>query len=219
MSTWAEWHEPYEDPRSPLSRRLASVQREVVDALDRCPPGPIKVISVCAGQGRDVAGALDGHPRRADVSGRLVELDPDNTAVARSMLADAGLTGIEVVTGDASTTTAYAGAVPADVALVCGVFGNIGDDDVRHTIELLPTLCREAATVVWTRHRMDPDLTPAIRAWFTESGFEELAFDGPADTTFGVGAHRLADPPQRFRADERLFTFLGEDGPTWRTRV
>jgi len=218
MGTWAEWHEPYDDPRSPLSRRLAVVQRHIRDALDDAAPGPIRLISVCAGQGRDVAGALDGHRRGADVAGRLVELDPDNAAVARSLLEGARVTGVEVITGDASTTAAYAGAVPADIVLVCGVFGNVSDDDIRNTIELLPTLCRVGATVIWTRHRFEPDLTPTIRRWFAELGFDEVAFDAPGEDFFGVGANRLTAPPRPSRNDRRLFTFLGEDGPTWRAR-
>jgi hypothetical protein len=33
------------------------------------------VISLCAGQGRDLLGVLADHPRREDVRARLVELD------------------------------------------------------------------------------------------------------------------------------------------------
>src|SRR5580700_6424312 len=87
----------------------------------RChSPGPIRVISVCAGQGRDLIGVLDRHPRRSQVTARLVELDPRLVGEARAKAEDAGLPNVDVIEGDASTTTAYAGAVPADVILVCG---------------------------------------------------------------------------------------------------
>jgi hypothetical protein len=36
-----------------------------------------------------------------------------------------------VICTDAGVTDVYAGAVPADLLLVCGVFGNIGDADVQ----------------------------------------------------------------------------------------
>ena len=42
-----------------------------------------------------------------------------------------GLDQIDVVLGDASTTSAYEGMAPADVVLVCGVFANVSDDDIR----------------------------------------------------------------------------------------
>jgi hypothetical protein len=53
-------------------------------------------------------------------------------------------------------------------------------------------LCRPGATVIWTRGRRPPDLTPQVRAWFSENGFGEVAFD--------------AGWP-----DGRLFTFRGRD--------
>jgi hypothetical protein len=132
--------------------------------------------------------------------------------------AGAALTGaaVEVVTGDAGTVDAYAEAVPADLVLVCGVFGNIPDDDIRHTVDTLPQLCAAGATVIWTRHRKAPDVTPAIRTWFAAAGFDEVAFRSedeseadPTDRTgrFGVGAHRLTAGPQPLQAGTRLFTF------------
>jgi hypothetical protein len=36
-----------------------------------------------------------------------------------------GLDGVHVVAGDASITDAHAGALPADLILLCGVFGSI----------------------------------------------------------------------------------------------
>ena len=46
---WARWHDAYEDPDSPLSIRLALVRRHLSDALTGAPPGPIRVVSLCAG--------------------------------------------------------------------------------------------------------------------------------------------------------------------------
>jgi hypothetical protein len=80
---WVEWHRDYDDPGSPLSRRLELVQGHLCAELDHAPGGDIRVISLCAGQGRDVIGVLAGHPRRGDVRARLVELDERNVAVAR----------------------------------------------------------------------------------------------------------------------------------------
>jgi hypothetical protein len=39
----------------------------------------------------------------------------------------------------------------------------VSDGDIRRCVGLLPMLCAEGATVVWTRHRRSPDLTPQIR--------------------------------------------------------
>ena len=49
------WHELYDDPGSSLPRRLALV-REVLRAELDARPGPVRVVSLCAGDGRDILG-------------------------------------------------------------------------------------------------------------------------------------------------------------------
>lgn len=205
---WKQWHDAYADPDSSLSQRLAAVQRLVAQSLERAPAGPLRLISMCAGEGRDVLGVLPNHPRRGDVRARLVELDPDLAGRARATAAAAGLTQVKVITGDAGSVDAYAGMTPADVVLVCGVFGNITDADIANTVASLPQLCAPGATVIWTRHRKAPDATPAIRRWFTEAGFDEIAFDSSGAGGFGVGAARHASEPRAFTPGTHLFRFV-----------
>ncbi|HEX5097459.1 MAG TPA: class I SAM-dependent methyltransferase, partial [Acidimicrobiia bacterium] len=164
---WRAWHTAY-DADTPLAQRLVIVQRAIADVLDAAPPGLIRAVSMCTGEGRDLLGVLPEHPRAGDVRARLVELDPELATRAR---ASAPAT-VEVVCADAAETDVYAGAVPANVVLVCGVFGNIPDDDIQRTIRTLPSLCAAEAFVIWTRHRRPPDRTIDIRRWFAEAGFE-----------------------------------------------
>lgn len=207
---WIAWHRRYEDEPA-MAGRLREVQRLTRAALDAARPGPLRLISICAGDGRDVIGALRRHPRRGDVHARLVELDSRLVEAGRRAAQVAALPDVEFVQGDAGDSGAYAGAVPADVVLVCGVFGNINDSDVEATVRYLPRLCAEAATVVWTRGRFAPDLTPTIRSWFSDSGFDELEFVTIADSTAAVGAARLSGTPPAFVPGVRLFTFLPDD--------
>lgn len=183
------------------------MQRHIRATLHSAAPGPIRVVSFCAGQGRDLIGALDGHPRAPDVHARLVELDPRNCETARASAPP----GVEVVSGDASNTSAYAGAIPAELVLVCGVFGNISDPDIQRTIRLLPSLCAPGATVIWTRHRRPPDITIEVRKWFLDGGFDEVAYEGPDGFVFGVGVNRLAAPPAPFESGVTMFEFVGSD--------
>jgi hypothetical protein len=204
---WFEWHSPYDDPSSALSRRLAMVQVCLTDALDRCPPGPIQMISMCAGQGRDVLGVLAHHRRAGDVTARLVEWDPRNAHLARQ--AASPFAGVEVVEADAGCSDAYAGAVPADIVLACGVFGNISDDDIHRTVGALPGLCAPGAVVIWTRHRQEPDLTPLVRRWFEQAAFAEQFFATTEDTLMAVGSHRFTGVPWAFRPGQYFFRFIG----------
>ena len=208
MTDWQAWHQEYEDPTSRLSRRLAVVQRFLGEALDRAPRGRIGVLSLCAGQGRDVIGVVRDHPRRDNVDAVLVEADARLAAAARSAIDDAGLGAqVSVIEADAGITTNLRKGAPADVLLLCGIFGNVTDDDVEYTVRKAATLCSEGATVLWTRHTAPPDLTVRIRQWFAESGFVEVGIEAPEEWRYGVGALRLGDEPVAFPADLRLFSF------------
>jgi hypothetical protein len=203
---WRAWHGGYADPASPLSQRLAVVQAQVAQWLDRTHPRPVVVTSACAGDGRDLLDVLTCRPDAARVTATLVELDADLAAAAAATAA--GLPGVSVRCADAGSTEAYAGCAPADLLLLCGVLGNVSDEDAASTVAALPGLCAPGATVVWTRHRRDPDLTPAIRGWFAAAGFAEESFTAPDDGVWSVGVHRLTGPPQPLGASRRLFTFV-----------
>jgi hypothetical protein len=215
-SHWVRWHEPYEDPDSPLSLRLRLVQSMARDFLDRWPaghPGPIRIVSLCAGQGRDVIDVVSTHPRRDAVSALLVELDPGLVAFAQDRAAAAGVADhVRVQCGDASLSAWYAEYLPADLVLVCGVFGNISGSDITHTIQALPGWCRTGSEVIWTRHRRPPDATPAIRSAFADAGFTELAFEAPDGYVLAVGRHRLDGeaPPGSLDPALKLFEFMGD---------
>jgi hypothetical protein len=218
-SHWVRWHESYEDPASPLSVRLRIVQSMVWDFLDGVPddhPGPIRIVSICAGQGRDVIDVVSSHPRGGEVSALLVELDPSLVAFARERAARAGVADqVRIREGDASLGHWYAEQLPADLVLVCGVFGNISGADITRTIQILPGWCRPGSAVVWTRHRRPPDATPTIRADFAAAGFREVAFEAPDGFVFAVGCHRLDGAGKRslaapFDPDLKLFEFVGD---------
>lgn len=146
---------------------------------------------------------IEDHPRGADVRARLVELDPELAATARERAPDQ----VEVVTGDASLTDQYDGKVPAELVLLCGIFGNVSDADIKRTVEAMPQFCRTGGTVIWTRHREDPDLVPTICDWFEARGFEQVWLSD-RDAGFGVGVHRFTGVPEPLVTGESLFSFV-----------
>lgn len=209
---WHAWHTGYDDPSSSLSKRLDVVREQLSDVLTE-HDGPVRAISMCSGDGRDVLPVLAR--TRPEAHALLVELDPQLSDVAVRAAAALGLGRVVVRTADAGTTDTYRDATPADVVLVCGVFGNITDEDLARTVRGLPMLLAPAGVVIWTRGCAVPDdpSTPAtdpsehVRHLFAEAGFVELAFVRPDDAAFRVGVHRLARPPETLVPGVRLFTF------------
>jgi hypothetical protein len=200
MTDWVRWHAGYETD-GPLVRRLAAVQQQIGLALDRAAPGPVRLLSLCSGEGRDVLPVLATHPRGSDVVGRLVERDPVLCAAAEA----AAPPGVAVVEGDAGTTTACAGAVPADMLLLCGIFGNVSDEDIHATVVAVSWMLAAGGTVIWTRHRDAPDITPRVRAWLVAAGVVETAF--VTGDHWSVGAGVRYRRPEAFEPGRRLFTF------------
>jgi hypothetical protein len=208
LNDWIAWHADY-DSDTPLRRRLAIVQRHIRNALDEFEGSPLRVVSMCAGEARDLLGAVESSERR-DIIGRLVELDPELARRAQARKDDLGLTRLEIVVGDAGQADAYEGAVPADLVLMCGVFGNISDADIQRTASSVPMLAAPGATVIWTRHRGDPDLTPSIRDWFRDAGCTDVAFDPVPDSPASVGVARFEGKHVPL-VDQTLFTFMPND--------
>jgi hypothetical protein len=206
---YERWHDQYDDPGSPLSWRLGLVRTAIEVALDSCE-GPVRVLSVCSGDGRDLLGVLGRRSDADRVTGTLLELHPAIAQRARE--AAATVSGIEVRTVDAGESNSYDGAVPADLVLLVGVLGNISDEDVYRTVAATPQLCAPGATLVWTRAVSADAGNDEIRRSFAPAGFTELdyrEYPGARDESRpAVGVVRLTGSPAALEPGRRLFTFL-----------
>jgi hypothetical protein len=210
MRDYLKWHDAYDDPNSDLSWRLSQTQTYIRLALDHLA-GPVTVLSLCAGDGRDVLSVLADRDDSSGVQTTLIELHPVLAQRAREFAAEAGLTGVTVRSQDAGNTAAYAGSVPADLVIMMGIFGNISDDDVHRTIETAPQLCKSGATLLWSRSTNGSDRNASVRGWLSEAGFTELdylEFDQDEGERAALGSARYDGPPQTFAIGRQLFTFL-----------
>jgi hypothetical protein len=210
MRDYLKWHDDaYDDPGSDFSWRLRQVQVYIHQALDHLE-GPVTVISLCAGDGRDVLQVLADRDDSARARTTLIELHPVLAQRARTFAAEAGLTGVTVRRQDAGNTTVYVGSVPADLVIMMGIFGNISDDDVRRTIQTAPQLCRPGATLLWSRGTNGTDQNASVRAWLADAGFTELdyrEFDQDQGERAALGSARYDGPLQPFVPGRQLFTF------------
>ncbi|MET1008156.1 MAG: class I SAM-dependent methyltransferase [Propionibacteriaceae bacterium] len=229
LRDYQEWHRQYDDPTSGISWRLRTVQDYIRGALDTAfltdraslegasldgavlggDPGSFRILSLCAGDGRDVIDVLAERPDADRIAATLVELHPEIAQQARDRASQAGLRHVEVRTANAGTVDLFADVIPVQLLLLVGIFGNISDDDIHRTIAAAPQLCAPGATVLWSRGRSKIDFNDQVRAWFAEAGFTELDY-APLDTGSrpAAGAMRYDGPPQPLVAGQQLFTFI-----------
>ncbi len=200
------WHRRYDDPASDLSWRLRTVQGYIREALD-AHPGPLRALSSCSGDGRDLLGVLS-HREDADrVSATLVEIHPAIAERARCAAERSGAQ-VEVRIADGGCSDAYLGAVRADLVLLVGIFGNISEADLSRTIASAPALCRPGATLLWSRGRRHGDLSDMVRERFSAAEFTELQYATLDRGSWpAVGAVRYNGPELPLVAGKRLFTF------------
>lgn len=206
MTDWRVWHGQYADPASSLHRRLAVVQRILSDLVD--PLGPQhRILSLCAGDGRDIIPLLAGRPPQRRPQLVLVELDPDLSEAARSAADESGVDAT-VVVGDAGIRSHWDNHLPADLLMLCGIFGNIADEDVETTIRSAGSLLSPDGVVIWTRGAVTgPDRRQQTRDCFRDCGFDEVAFESEPHG-YGVGANRASAAVTRLPVPDRIFTFI-----------
>jgi hypothetical protein len=210
---WRAWHTAYDAADSSLSRRLVVVRGCVREALARTAitaDGPLRVVSLCAGDGRDLLPVLAGHVERDRVQARLVELDPELAAAAQRSVAALGLSAVEVRCADAGRAEELTALAPLHVVLACGVFGNVTHEDAVATLAAIRGVLAPGGIVIWTRGRSAEDDEPAspLRDWLAAHGFTELAFVAPEDAVFRVGMHRFGGGPLPTAPTGRMFTFV-----------
>lgn len=223
---WHEWHRVYDDSASPLAHRLAEVRRQVRQVLiGHCPSGrPVQVLSLCAGEGRDLLPEL----AVSSCSGSAVQVEIDPRIAERARQAappeDTGWV-VDVRTADAGEVASWSDVVPVDLLLLCGFFGQLIDDDVTRIVAAVPALLRPGGTVIWTRVDSSGPYDPTeatgdpadwVRGLFHDAGLHEVAFVRPNDKKYRVGVHRRgaeSDPHGHGELPTgRLFSFIDPTG-------
>ena len=172
-------------------------------------PGPIRVLSSCSGDGRDLLEVLAGRTDADRVTATLIELHPPLADKTRAASAAKTTANVEVRTEDAGTTDSYKDAVPADLVILVGIFGNVSDDDIERLITTTPQFCGQRATVIWTRGRDPEDRNDFVRATFRGAGFEEIDYvTNDVDSLPAIGVAQYEGRPELLIEGRRLFTFL-----------
>lgn len=211
---WEHWHKGYNVEPS-MQARLRLVREQAGRLLQEHPPGPFQIISLCAGDSRDLLGLLRQHPRREDVTAWLLDTDQASLDRGRRAAEKAGLDRqCRFIQADAASARSYAGMIPADLIVISGVFGHLRPADVARLIEGLSMLCRTGGHVIWNRHLVHNDGSvqmPIIREGLRTAGFDEVQFQTTAPDGFAVGCARCTGATQPLDPTRVFFEFVGVD--------
>lgn len=213
---WLAWHDGYEKNPA-LQKRLKLVEGQISQCLSTCQLGSIHIIGVCAGDGRDLLGALVDHPRRDDVRALLVELDPALVRRGQAASAAVGLSNqVAFVNGDATISSSYSSMAPANIVMMCGMLGLVPCSEFPNVVHTMQRLCAKGGRIVWTR-RLDHNGKRYIRSLqrlMASNGFRQTQYAvtsrgisllAPRKVSFAVGTHQFEDSPSPLRSGERLF--------------
>ena len=197
------WHYNYEDETSTPYKRTLIVKKLISDYLIN--KNNITILSICAGQGRDVLTSLN-----EDTHAYLIDIDKDCIEYAQSYINKNDLHNVFVIEADASLISTYIdNNIPkADLILICGVFGHLSLKDINLTIKSLKQLIKPEGSVIWTKHKFDNDITKEIRNAFDLTGYKEETFISPKEEIFSVGMHKLINDTTKPIYDLKMFDYI-----------
>lgn len=205
---WKGWpDEAYQQDSYQL--RLAAVQEHVAQSIELAPHGPVRVISVCAGDGRDIIGSLESHRRRRDVVAWLVELDSQSVAAGIRNARSAGLANaVNFINGDATLYLTYKDIAPSDVVIVCGVWGHVPPQERSLLVRGIASLCKSGGRVIWTRGvSRSMARFREIQSHFVGPLWETVKVSFTLDHKWAIATNRYCGSPSDLPQSGRMFHF------------
>jgi hypothetical protein len=213
LGVWNSWpDQAYQSDR--YQRRLSAVQEHLAECLDNAPRGSVRVVSICAGDGRDVIGVLGSHRRRQDVAAWLVETSRQSVASGVRQAARAGLENtVHFLNVDATVFETYNNIAPSDILLLCGVWGHVPSGERGQLVRAMTALSKPGGTLIWTRGvSRGLGRLHEVQSLFTVSGWAAARVTLTSDKKWAVVTHRHDGRPQELPASGRLFHFQRSAG-------
>jgi SAM-dependent methyltransferase len=200
--------------RASYRKRLDLVQDQFRTALEDADDGSVRVVSLCAGDGRDVIGVLESHERRVDVDAWLVELDRRSVQAGIKARDKADLAEqVTFLNTDATDYATYKDILPSDIVLVCGVWGHVPPDERLQLVQALGKFCKPGGVVIWSRGigRGRARFTD-LQALFEHNQFERVRESFTDDGKWAVCTHRYMGRPTVIPTTGRIFNFTRKAG-------
>ncbi len=147
--------------------------------------------------------------RRHDVSAWLIEQDRRSVLDGTRRAAHFGLANIVTfLNGDATDYATYQRIAPADIVLMCGVWGHVPTLERVPLVRALTALCKARGVVIWTRGiSKGLERLHEIQSMFATSSWEQGRVSFTSDKKWAVVIHRYLGLPNTLPTSGRLFHF------------
>jgi ubiquinone/menaquinone biosynthesis C-methylase UbiE len=205
---WSGWPElAYQRPN--YRERLRVVQEQLAECLDQAPHNPLRLLSICAGDGRDVIGVLQSHRRREDVEAYLVELNGQSVSEGVKNVRGSGLENVvKFIHADATEYSTYKNLAPCDIVLICGVWGHVTANERANLIHALALFCKPSGKVIWTRKISKGEhMLKVVQSQFDEASWTLVRQSSTSDNKWAVCTYRYHGPALEVPANGRIFSF------------
>jgi ubiquinone/menaquinone biosynthesis C-methylase UbiE len=210
---WSGWPElAYQRPH--MRERLRIVQEQLAECLDQAPRGPLQILSICAGDGRDVIGVLQSHRRQKDVEAYLVELNGQSVTEGIKQMEASGLENVvNFINADATDYSTYKNLAPCDIVLLCGVLGHVPANGLAKLIHALASFCKPGGKIIWTRKISKGEhLLKQVQSQFDDNLWSPVRQDSTFNKKWVVCTYRYRGPALEIPRNGRIFTFRKSAG-------
>jgi len=212
-ANWSGWPElAYERPK--YRERLRVFQEQIAECLDQAPHGPLRILSMCVGDGRDVIGVLQSHWRRKEVEAYLVELNGQSVSEGIKHAKASGLGNVvKFIHADATDYSTYKNLAPCDIVLVCGVWGHVPANDRAKLIHALASFCKPGGNVIWSlktskgEHRL-----AEVRSQFDHACWSPVRQNSTPGQKSAVCTYVYRGAALEVPANGRIFSFRKKAG-------
>jgi hypothetical protein len=148
------------------------------------------------------------------VTAWLVELDRHSVAAGIRESALASLEDkVQFVNDDATDYATYQNIAPAEIVLVCGVWGHVPADERMSLIKGIEALCKPGGMSIWTRGVADGrDRLHEIESLFARPLWECVRTTATGDKQWAVSTHRYCGQRVELPQAGRIFNFQRRAG-------
>jgi len=173
---WTEWHEEAYNDINSLPYQRTEIVKDLINKYLSEIDKNIVVISIGAGQSRDILPVLIGRKDNDRITTYLIDTDIECLNYAKNYAKDNNIINVHIVDMDGSLVKNYKDIPKADLIIFCGMMTQKNTDEVKNLANNIKLICNEDAQIIWSRHGYDGDYSTPFRNVFNENSYKELDF-------------------------------------------